>query len=211
MIFSTGTQGFRARSAGRQALGLGAVGLLTLGLTGCTGGGSTSDEAEAPAAETTAAPEPGQVSCDFVSPATGGAELTETADAYEVTWTGQEVDPALNQITFTVILTDFGSEESSKPSVQMQVSYVDGELTRYGAVDDQAQLVEATGEPVVSGDTVTGTFPKSLAPLAALQADDFAPDSWVPRVETVETLEGNERETAECTETGQSLPYVPLG
>lgn len=182
-------------------LALAAATVLTLGLlAGCGGGDDGGGEAAGgEGSSESEAATPGEGSCDFAdlddpSAGAGTATLTETGDAYEVTWSGQPPAGTGRSVYAVNLLDDGGT------SLSLQLTFEDGTPDQYGVTDESATLTPVDGEPQSDGDTVTGSFPKATKGL-----DGFTPSQWNANVTLLE-----EDVSAYCND-GAALPFEPLG
>lgn len=212
--------------------------LALLTLAGCTAPAEdsvdTGDDAEqetmAPSDEidsdTGATVEPGLASCEFnpepSDQQTDGpadysgdtlesAELRETADAYEVTMTGDFFNPDVlltdqGQISFTIELQG----EAVDDLAELDTTYEAGEMT-FSGVRTNEDEVEQDTSPELQDGTFSATYPKDADALA--EAD---PATWVVRVEYDEGIpdEANPDEstrpvTFNCGD-GSPLAWEPL-
>jgi hypothetical protein len=113
---------------------------------------------------------PGEAGCTFDGKLSGKASVKEVADAYEVAFTGQPVHRSSRSIYAMSV-----SGDPFEP-VSLQIRFDEGTLTGYGVVDDTAELTAVPGKPTVSGDTVSGTFPKATKGLRGMMVTQWAPD-----------------------------------
>lgn len=98
------------------------------------------------------------------------AELRETADAYEMTFTGDFFDPS-NLTEESVLKPQIGLTNGDQ-LVGLSTEYYRGELDRSGTVVD-AQIDEFDTHTQLEPGKLTATFPKSATDL-----QDFTPTMW---------------------------------
>lgn len=153
------------------ALTLCVAGLLASSACGGDAGSSATDAtADDSAGTSTGTTAPGEAECTFDGELQGKASVKETADAYEVTFTGQPVHPRSRSI---YAMSVSGGDAKS---VSLQIRFDQGKLSGYGVVDNTAELRAVPGKPTVSGDAVSGTFPKSTEGLEGMKVTHWAPD-----------------------------------
>lgn len=194
-----------ARIRATAALGVAATAALALGLTGCSGDAPAEKAAtKADTAQTEAPSTPGSASCDFTGGGPEKATIAETADAYEVTITGDFIDPAKLQpksgrTTFSVSLWD--PEKGDPTSLVSQ--YDRGELAQSGT-QEEAELTPLKTEVKLEQGKFTAKYPK---PIPALEKTP--PTTWTPSL-YVDAGTGEQPTTYRCGD-GRALPFVPLG
>ena len=176
---------------------IGAVALSVL-LAGCSAGSSEEAAGGGDSAETSAstpAATPGQASCDLEGGVTGTVELTETADAYEVVFTGLPVDGDTDNATFMLVLS--GDDETVLSSDYSASTFRSATVT----VGVDGERVDVPDAATASGDVVTAVYPKSTGALA-----DVEPTGWYPNV--IYSVSGTS-DSVRCG-NGAVLPYEPL-
>lgn len=161
--------------------------------------------------------EPGHARCDFTNVPSGeagqgtssgefgtldSAEVRETADAYEVTFTGEFFDPALvtptARVSFRLVLT-----EPDTAPVMLFTEYAQGALTTTGTVAVGMAFAQETAAELTPG-AFTASYAKSSPDLAG-----FAPETWRAGVEYTSGEPGVDPEIRSCGD-GQDWEWQPL-
>ena len=188
---------------------------LGLSLTGCGSSGSTEIAEPAEPAASTPAPQQqveqttgvtisaGEASCEFNNkidkqvstldpkslPGTlDTATVSETADAYKVTFDGDFFSPDklltdTSDLNFQINFAD----ADGKAIANLYTGYRSGELVGSGTVDDNAELQDFDTNPKLEDGSYTASFPKKIL-------DGETPALWAP---SVYYNPGAEDETAE--------------
>lgn len=194
-----------ARLRGTATLGFIGAAALVLGLAGCAGGGSTAESKQKTDGEKTEeVATPGSATCDFSGDGPKTATITETADAYEVTFTGdfitpETMQPKTGRTTFGVSLWDPEKGESTALISQ----YERGALAQSG-YQEEAEIVPLESEVKLEKGSFTASYPK---PVPALEATP--PTTWTPSL-YVDDGESGQPETFRCGD-GRTQPFTPLG
>lgn len=161
--------------------------------------------------------EPGLARCDFSNDDAGvpgngtstgafgtldTAEVRETAEAYEVTFTGDLLDPALLTPTSDLnFRLDLG--ETNPNQVMLYTEYVDGALGITGTVAAGIAFSQDTAAELTPG-AFTARYPKSSPDLA-----DFEPVTWRAGVEYSSGEAGVEPVILSCGD-GREWNWLPL-
>lgn len=174
----------------RSMVGLGAAAAVVLALAGCSGGGASTAESTPKQTKTAVA---GQATCTLHS-GTGKIRLHETADAYEVEWTGLPLD-ASDSHYYSVQL---GNADQSEHT-DLVMEWTGTTVRNYGVANDSSgEVTQVEGDPTVSGDTISGTFPKR---------DGLDASWWAPHYTVID---GSDATSEYCSSDGQVLDYTPL-
>jgi hypothetical protein len=133
-----------------------------------------------------------RASCDLKGKHPAHVTLTDDGDSLIATFEGQ---PVADTDTTGYFVTVF--DEAGETGAQLGMHYLDGELIDYSIFDIGGAFQEnLEGNPQVDGDTVTGTFPKSVKPLG-----DFDVAKW----NAAFTLAG--RDMGNCPKGMGYLPF----
>ncbi|MBK0422285.1 hypothetical protein JD292_09390 [Leucobacter sp. CSA2] len=194
-----------ARSRGPAMLGLAGGSSLVLALVGCSGAGTGAEpEQKADGTKTEAAATPGTATCDFSGDGPKTATITETADAYEVTFTGDFITPETMQpkegrTTFGVSLWDPENGDSTALIFQ----YERGTLAQSG-FQEEAEITPLKTEVKLEDGAFTAKYPKPIPSL-----EQTPPTTWTPSL-YVDDGTGGQPETYRCGD-GRTQPFTPLG
>lgn len=155
------------RNAGYAAV----VSVLAMA-TACGGDADNPDESgngsESSPSQSATPPE-SSASCTLKGSHQADVTLTDTGDELVAEFVGQPV-AAIDTTGYFVTVYD----EAGETGGQLGMTYLDGEPMAYFVFDSgEASQENLSGAAAVDGDTVTGTFPKSAAPLG-----DFEVAMW---------------------------------